>query len=369
MGAGNRAVAGLLSGRMVQRKTEWSDAVKLGEAWNAGEKLVGNVRRIPLEGLSEGMQTDVAKRWKKDPKDPKKGKFVDEPTEIAALSPEKAKGKAIVLVPAKLDATQKIEVVVFLHGWTEGAHRPYAGWRALVMTPPKPSTKKKTPKEEAAEELLGRLRQGRNDKDLAPVRDVALDEVAQQLEESTYTQTVIVLPQGGLHSQFGKAGHTTFESDAYVKEVVARLQTEDVWKDAKGKKAEKAPEVGRVTMAGHSGAGATLSKLAGSSKISGDLVLYDAIHGDEVRPIIRWTKQRLNEALAVVKKDPDQAETYLKRGRSCAATSARATGTTTSRSWTRSTRGSRPTAPSSASTRRLCGPTSSSSPSRSRTRS
>ena len=142
--AGNRAVAGLLSGRMVQRKIEWSDAVKAGEAWNAGEKLVGNIRRIPLEGLGEGMQTDKAKRWKKDPADPKKGTFVDEPTEIAALSPEKAKGKAIVLVPAKLDATQKIEVVVFLHGWTEGTHRPYAGWRALVMAPPKPSTKKKT---------------------------------------------------------------------------------------------------------------------------------------------------------------------------------------------------------------------------------
>ena len=313
LAAGNRAVAGLLSRRLVQRKIEWSDAVKAGEAWNAGEKLVGNIRRIPLEGLGEGMQTDSAKRWKKDPKDPKKGKLVDEPTEIAALSPEKAKGKAIVLVPAKLDATQKIEVVVFLHGWTEGTHRPYAGWRALVMAPAKPTTKKKTPKEVAAEELLERLRRGRNEKDVAPVRDVALDEVAQQLEESTHTQTVIVLPQGGLHSQFGKAGHTTFEADAYVKEVVGRLQTEDVWKDAKGKKAEKAPEVGRVTMAGHSGAGATLSKLAGSSKISGDLVLYDAIHGDEVRPIIRWTEQRLNEALAAVKKDPDQAETYLKR--------------------------------------------------------
>jgi hypothetical protein len=309
--AGNRAVAGLLTTPAVQRAVGWSDAVTAGEAWNAGEKLVGGVRRIPLEGLVEGMQTDKAKRWKKDETKKGGGYHYDESTELGALSPEKAKGKAIVLVPAALDATQKIEVVVFLHGWTEGTHRPYAGWRTLVMAPAKPKAGKKTPDEE----LLERLRQGRDAKDVAPVRDVALDEVAQQLGESKSSQTVIVLPQGGLHSQFGKAGFTTFDTDAYVKEIVARLLTEGVWKDGKGKVATQAPTVERVTMSGHSGAGATLSSLAKSSKITGDLVLYDAINLGEVWPIVGWTKKRLNEALAVVKdtgKTDDEKRAYLR---------------------------------------------------------
>jgi hypothetical protein len=304
LGAGNRAVARLLSGRALQRKLGWSDAVKAGEEWNVREKLVdGKVWRIPLEDLAEGMQTEKAKRGK--------GK---ESTEIADLSPEKAKGKAIVLLPAALDATQKIEVVVFLHGWTEGTHRPYAGWRTLVLAPPKRSTKKKTKAQLALEEELKRLRQGRNAQDTAPVRDVALDEAAQQLEESSFAQTVIVLPQGGLHSQFGKAGSTTFDADNYVKEIVKRLLTEKMWKNAKGKVVDKPPDVERVTMAGHSGAGATLSGMASSGTITGDLVLYDAINGNEVWPIIEWTKKRLNAALAYLKSEPDDGkkQAYLR---------------------------------------------------------
>jgi hypothetical protein len=309
MGAGNRAVAGLLSARTVQRKMGWSDAHRSDQDWNFKEKLVGNVWRIPLEDLAEGMQTDKAKRRKKG------GGYYEESTELPELSPEKAKGKAIVLLPAALDATKKIEVVVFLHGWTEGSHRPFAGWRTLVMAPPKPSTKKKTKAELAQEELLERLRRGRDKDDKAPVRDVALDQVAQQLEESTFTQTVIVLPQGGLHSQFGKAGSTTFDAGNYVKEIVARLLTEKMLKDAKGKVVDKVPDVDRVTMAGHSGAGATLSAMAQSGTITGDLVLYDAINGNEVWPIIEWTKKRLNEALAIAKdtgRDRDQKRAALK---------------------------------------------------------
>jgi hypothetical protein len=304
LGAGNRAVAGLLSRRALQRKMGWTDAVKAGEEWNVKEKLVGNVWRIPLEDLAEGMQTDKAKRGKGT-----------ESTEIPDLSPEKAKGKAIVLLPAALDATQKIEVVVFLHGWTEGTHRPYAGWRTLVLAPPKPSKKPKTKAQLALEEQLKRMRQGRDSQDTAPVRDVALDEVAQQLEESTFTQTVIVLPQGGLHSQFGKAGGATFDAGNYVKEIVDRLLTEKMWKDAKGKLVDKPPDVVRVSMAGHSGAGATLSGMATAGTISGDLVLYDAINGNEVWPIIKWAKDRLNAALAVLKdkgKDDSQKEAYLR---------------------------------------------------------
>ena len=45
-------------------------------------------------------------------------------TKIPVLSSESAKGKAIVLVPDGLDATKKIEVLVFLHGFTEDSGRP-----------------------------------------------------------------------------------------------------------------------------------------------------------------------------------------------------------------------------------------------------
>ena len=129
-----------------------------------------------------------------------------------------------MLVPDGLDAKQKIEVVVFLHGYTENTGRPYAGWRTLSMPPP---GKGKAPKKD---EQLERLRQGVDKDDTAPVRDVALDQAEQQLEESGQAQQVIVLPQGGLHSQFGKAGDSNFDSGAYVAEIVTRLQTEQAWK-------------------------------------------------------------------------------------------------------------------------------------------
>jgi hypothetical protein len=224
---------------LVQRAIGWSDASKAGHAWNAGERLVGKIRRIPLEGLPVGLPAEKALKPVWDDKD-KKWAFVVEPTKITALSPESATGKAIVLVPEALDATRKIEVLVFLHGHTEGTHRPFAGWRALVM--PKPGDPNP-------------LRQGIDAGDVAPVRDVALDQAPQQLEESKQTQTVIVLPPGGLHSQFGrgdgKVGGFDFDSASYVNEIVSRLFTERVWRDAKKQVAQKAPDVGRVTMAGH----------------------------------------------------------------------------------------------------------------------
>ena len=150
------------------------------------ERAVGKVRRIPLEGLAEGTDANVRGAGGR---------------KIPELSSEGATGKAIVLVPAALDATGSIEVVVFLHGFTEGRFRPYAGWRQLVD--PKPKTSDLSAE---LQERLPRLRQGIDATDTAPVRDVALDQVEQQLEESGQTQLVIVLPQGGLKSQFGKEG-------------------------------------------------------------------------------------------------------------------------------------------------------------------
>lgn len=282
LGAGNRAVAQLL-----QRYVGWrgKDVVTAGHAWNAGERAVGKVRRIPLEGLAEGLKNETASKPVYD-KATKKWSTVQESTKIGSLSTESAVGRAIVLVPDGLDATRSIEVVVFLHGHTEGTHRPFAGWRALT-----------------GQKLTG-LRQGIDKDDVAPVRDVALDQAPQQLDESGQTQTVIVLPQGGLHSQFGKPGDYSL-SAKYVDEIVARLQSEKAWLDAKKQPVATAPSVGRVVMAGHSGAGATLAGMAnqraGTAAIGGDLVIMDAINGPgELRAFKTWARARLDADLGVL---------------------------------------------------------------------
>ena len=164
--AGNRAVARLLhpSARAVQRNVGWTDASKEGRAWNADERGVGKVRRIPLEGLAEGESAkDRAKTWVWDDRAANKGHFETESTAMASLSPESSDGKAIVLVPEGLDATQKIEVLVFLHGFTESAQtRPFAGWRELDN--PAPSTDKL---DKPHAEKMKRLRQGLDPSELS----------------------------------------------------------------------------------------------------------------------------------------------------------------------------------------------------------
>jgi hypothetical protein len=299
---GNQAVQRLVAGRPLQRAVGWTgDVVTEGYGWNTGEKAVGHVRRIPLEGLSEGLQQESAQVWNKD-----KQEFETESTKVKSLSPESAKGRAIVLVPDGLDATKKIEVVVFLHGYTEGSFRPFAGWRTLKMPAagkPRPGQKKS-----ADDEQLERLRGGIDAGDTAPVRDVALDQAEQQLEESGQSQLVIVLPQGGLHSQFGKAGTATFDASTYVAQIVGRLLTEKVWTDGAGAPVSTAPDVARLTMAGHSGAGATLADMAKKDKISGDLVLYDAINGPgELGAFKTWALAHLDADLAVLA-DPGKSD-------------------------------------------------------------
>jgi hypothetical protein len=310
--AGNRAVAGLLApgGPVVQRKVGWTNAVKDGYAWNDDERETGKlktIRRIPLEAFGEGLEEERAVTPVR-----KGDKWVAETrsTKIKELTPESAVDRAIVLVPKALDAAKPIEVLVFLHGHTEGTHRPFAGWRTLPVLPTG------RPKGSAGVETL---RKGIDAQDVAPVRDVALDDASQQLEDSGFAQMVIVLPQGGLHSQFGKGkpGDYSFDSGTYVRKVVDQLQTDDVWKDAGGRKATAAPKVARVSMAGHSGAGSTLRSMAkesvkpgagkgpwtkgGTWTLTGDLVLYDAINSpDQRQAFADWALMHLNNALIVL---------------------------------------------------------------------
>ena len=204
-----------------------------------------------------------------------------------------------MLVPDGLDARKSIEVVVFLHGHTEGTHRPFGGFRTLDQTV------------KGAGKHMQDLRRGIDPTDTAPVRDVALDQSAQQLEDSKEKQLVIVLPQGGLYSQFSKTGGKDFDATPYVNEIVTRLQTEKKWKDDKGGVAAAAPSVTRIVMAGHSGAGAALSHMANadkpgvkpgeSSALPNDLVIYDAINGWGQRNAFEeWATRRLDEDLAIL---------------------------------------------------------------------
>jgi hypothetical protein len=297
--AGNRAVAALLGPPALARKVGWSDAVKDGYAWNADEMLVGSVRRIPLEGLPVGLSADAP---------------------IATLTTESAERRAIVLVPVALNARQPVEYVVFLHGHTEDAtSRPFAGYRAYKPKTPPPAKRK------GQKELLGEsLRHGIDAKDVAPVRDVALDEAEKQLGDSGLAQVVIVLVQGGLTSQFQNPKDTNatknFDAPDYVSKIAARLLAEGSWWDQFGKPVkDKAPDVKRITMAGHSGAGATLGHMADasvravlpagdkrmpdantSSTLPGDLVIFDAINGGQLGQFQRWVQVRLDEDLKVL---------------------------------------------------------------------
>jgi hypothetical protein len=258
--------------RLLQRKVGWTDASKKGRKWNLDEQAVGKIRRIPLEGLSEGLGDDAR---------------------IRSLSSEGAKGKAIVLVPDGLDASKPIEVMVFLHGWTEKqSDRPFAGWRTLDTKPAG----------------LSDLRRGVDPAllpgvaDIAPVRDVALDQIEQQLQDSGQKQLVIVLPQGGLTSEFDKNSARAFDSKNYISKIKTRLHTEGVWKDGKGNAVKDEPNISRVIMAGHSGAGAALSNAAKAGDIKGDLVIYDAINGPgERKGYLEWASRRLEEDLIAIK--------------------------------------------------------------------
>jgi hypothetical protein len=325
--AGNQAVSGFLAS--VQRgplAVGWSHPSKEGRAWNVGQTEVGDIHRIPLEGLDVGLKAETAKKGGKDK------------AAIPELSSESAPGKAIVLVPKAIKAPDpdaevaepKIDVVIFLHGHTEDVStRPYAGWRALNPEAGKWKGK-------GDEDFVHSLRHGLPDeagkpKDTAPVRDVALDEAEQQLQDSGNPQTIMVLPQGGLRSNFGD-----INPRAYANKVIGRLKT------VLNTSADPDQILGRITMGGHSGAGATLATLAQASvdldnaakkaarkaakagkpveaptptaspPLTGDLVIFDAIYGTKIDwqygAFRDWALMRLNNDLAALKGKATDAE-------------------------------------------------------------
>jgi len=311
-GAGNRAVAGLLgraAGPALQRAVGWTgDVVTAGRGLERRRAGRRRVRRIPLEGLPVGLQQESAQKFVVD--DPKTGAghFETGVDVDQAPVPERPRA-ARSSRPRRIGRGQPIEVLVFLHGFTESTGRPFAGWRALVR--PASDVPKPGAKLSGEEQQLERLRQGIDSADTAPVRDVALDQAEQQLDESGQAQTVIVLPRA-VCTPVGMAGDTNFDAGAYVGEIVARLGTEKAWQDGKGNV---------VATAAHGAAGEhgrpqrspvprwrtwptrrcrrprpgartrrPPKKPPASSALTGDLVLYDAINGSgQLGAFQKWT--------------------------------------------------------------------------------
>ena len=147
-----------------------------------------------------------------------------------------------LLVPASPDAD--VDVLLHFHGFG-------AGYRTL-----EPGTR----------DYAGVLQPGQ-------LRDVDLYEAEQQLLSLAKTQrkfVIAVLPQGSDHSKFGAVPE---RSDAYVKEVFARLI------EAKHLPAGANPA--HVIVSGHSGGGVPAAKAATARVAHGgrqDLLLFDAIN-------------------------------------------------------------------------------------------
>ncbi|HKT05879.1 MAG TPA: M15 family metallopeptidase [Rugosimonospora sp.] len=265
--AGNQAVTGLITA--LQRRVGWKDADTGGDAWNAGAKAVPGTRmnRVPVSGLTEGNQ----------------GRYRSGAS--AELTTERADGRAIVVVPADLKPGRAVDVLLHLHGYAEDAGtRPYAGWRQRKATGT------------AADNT---------------VRDVALDQIEQQLQAGGDTQLIGVLPQGGDRSQFGADPDAPYQMqmDAYVTEVLGMLATDKV---------VAAPlTLGRVILSAHSGGSHTIVEamdrdLHGKGPEDGgtpgklrELVLFDAINkGSKKRPelsvVTRWIESHLDADLAAL---------------------------------------------------------------------
>jgi hypothetical protein len=228
----------------------WADADPTGPAWNAAGHLVGGVRRIPVDGLTVGLDQQVRGGASK------------------SLTSEAADHRAIVVLPGTLRGSAPVDVLIHLHGYAEDAtSRPYAGWRQHGG---------------------------------GGVRDVDLDRVEQQLDAVNQPRLIGVLPQGGEKSQFGD-----IDFAPYLTDVLRRL--------VELKALGAAPALGRVILGAHSGGGHTVrafldaqqQKKRGKGRIGegrlGEVVLFEAINSPgELASVWGWVESELNRLLGVV---------------------------------------------------------------------
>jgi hypothetical protein len=191
------------------------------DAEKAGNK---GVWRVPVEGLSKGLQTSIRKSATK--------------SRAVALIPNTVSPPA----PDK-DNNVQVDVLFHLHGFG-------AGYREL------------DPKET---DYAGVLMPGQ-------LRDVELYQMEQQLLSHVKTSQrliIAVLPQGSDRSDFG---NLSANSDAYLKEVFDNLVPRYLPKGA---------TPGRVIVSGHSGGGPTTMAIANQRAKAGkrtDVLLFDSIN-------------------------------------------------------------------------------------------
>ena len=232
---------------VLQRQTTgtlgWSGA----KGVNSGKNPVKTMQRIPLDHLSSGEQ----------------------------FSKSGPSGRAIVVLPASLDLTKPVDVLLHFHGHNAGY-----------------------------------------DDSSGSVRDDAVDNIEGQMAASSHAQLVGVLPQGTADSSFGQASiggkKTTkaFNADSYLDEVFSTLVSLSVW-------TAKPARFG-VMISGHSGAGELINeKLLGSvlgsaigagatstagSSLPGsfkELALIDAVNGPkEHARLSEFLKMKMADELA-----------------------------------------------------------------------
>jgi hypothetical protein len=282
--AGNQAVTGLV--RAVQRVGGWSGAdPKAGKGlasgepatgWNVGEHAVGSIRRIPIDGLTHGLQSASSADGGKSLTTENVAGSPTGPARSEAAERE-GRGRAVALIPSAIRPDLPVDVLFHLHGNTEHAGRGYAGWR--------------------------------QHKDTGAVRDVDRDRIAQQIEGTKSPQLVGILPMGMNQSQFG-----AISPDSYIRDAFDRLAELGAWKAA--------PQKFRVVLSAHSGGGFTVEKMMRGRKgfqlpqNLGMIILFEAnnnlkgLKRGEQQAFTAWAIGQLNAHLAVLtsttRTDPDK---------------------------------------------------------------
>lgn len=271
--AGNRAVSSLMApvqrvGGWVGADTSAGSGLAAGEAksgWNVEEHAVGGVRRIPIDGLLGGLQSN--------PTETESARELTDETVAGAVKgaprseakEQKGRGRAIALVPKTVETKHPVDVLFHLHGHTEKKSRDYAGWR--------------------------------QHEDTGKVRDVARDRIAQQIEAAKSDQIVGILPQGVGESSFGSIDPTAYITDAFD-----RLTELGAW--------TKAPPSFRIVLSSHSGSGFTAGAAVGVSRAFKPpanvktLVLFEALHGSQPAQFATWLEGMLAGHLAALN-DPN----------------------------------------------------------------
>lgn len=202
-----------------------------GESWNDGRAYeVGKIWRVSVTGLAGG----TAEKWQGGDSQHTK---------------EPADHRAVVLVPDGFRPDQPTEVLLYFHGHTEAWRGRYAGWRQRTFKP------------------------NRETKDAGlvsddTVRDVALDQIEQQLQASGHGQMIGILPQGGPQHQFGDIA-----GDDYIRDVLEKASS------AHPAILRSAPKEWKVVLSGHSGGGwEVANQLSGAPRFAAleGIILFDA---------------------------------------------------------------------------------------------